>query len=759
MDLRAATAQLVGFKRHLQVDLTEDGAYLFSERGVTKLEGERIAALAALLDGTRDIASVLRARPGGMAAEHAASLIAQLMEAGLVTAWLPGERSADDRELAFWEAGDVDPAVAATDVVRRVGLLAVGEAVDAEAIAPALRSCGLAVTTGSTSIPSQPIELSIVLCDDYLDPRLAEIDAAHRAAKQPWLLAKPTGRQLWIGPVFQPEKSGCWHCLTNRLWTHRHAEACAQASLGRSGPALRPVTSIAALIGVAAHFVALEATKWLAGYRYPGQSCVWTFDSFDMHGQRHELRARPQCGECGDISLVAAQARRPVILNQVRKASFGAGGHRSMTPDQILDQYQHLISPVTGIVKEITRDTRGPELLKSFRSGPNIATNVRSMRALRSSLRNQSGGKGITAVDAQAGALCEAIERYSGCFHGDEERVRGSLRSLGEQAIHPNTSLLFNDRQYATRTEWNAAHSLFQRVYEPFDEHAVTYWTPVWSLTQHRHRLLPTELLYYGASGGRSVFADSNGNAAGSSIEDAVLQGTLELVERDAVALWWYNRTPVPSVDLEAFGDPWIEQVRRCYGEMGREVWVLDVTSDLGIPAMVAVSRRSGAAREDIMFGCGAHLDPHVALRRALTELNQLIPTIPDGEFSAKHAKEDPDVVHWWLHATVSNQPYILPREGTEPRVPADFDYVPRDDLREDVEAIKAKLVERGLEMLILDQTRPDIGLPVVKVLVPGMRHFWARFAPGRLYDVPVRLGRLSEPIQYENLNPLPFFL
>ena len=63
------------------------------------------------------------------------------------------------------------------------------------------------------------------------------------------------------------------------------------------------------------------------------------------------------------------------------------------------------------------------------------------------------------------------------------------------------------------------------------------------------------------------------------------------------------------------------------------------------------------------------------------------------------------------------------------------------------------------MELLVLDQTRPDIGLPVVKVMVPGLRHFWARFAPGRLFDVPVRLGRIAAPTAYEDLNPLPIFV
>ncbi|MBI0319211.1 YcaO-like family protein, partial [Streptomyces javensis] len=65
----------------------------------------------------------------------------------------------------------------------------------------------------------------------------------------------------------------------------------------------------------------------------------------------------------------------------------------------------------------------------------------------------------------------------------------------------------------------------------------------------------------------------------------------------------------------------------------------------------------------------------------------------------------------------------------------------------------------RGMELLVLDQTRPDVGLPVAKVLVPGMRPHWARFAPGRLFDTPVALGRLPRPTPYADLNPIPFFL
>ena len=58
-----------------------------------------------------------------------------------------------------------------------------------------------------------------------------------------------------------------------------------------------------------------------------------------------------------------------------------------------------------------------------------------------------------------------------------------------------------------------------------------------------------------------------------------------------------------------------------------------------------------------------------------------------------------------------------------------------------------------GLEMLVLDQTRKDVGMPVVKVVVPGMRSWWARFAAGRLYALPVQIGWLDEPQEEVNLN------
>ncbi|TDV53629.1 TOMM precursor leader peptide-binding protein [Actinophytocola oryzae] len=760
MNAGTVAAPLVGFKRHLRAEVSAgEGTYLFAENGVTVLKGANVEALAALLDGTRDIATLLGAMPGGMTPQQVAGLIRRLADAGLVALRPPVDHSVDEHTLAYWEAIGVDSTTAVANTsAQTLRVMTVGD-VDVQPALAAVRAAGL--TVAAEHDPCSAPALSVVLCDDYLNPELAEIDAMHRAQGLPWLLAKPVGVKVWLGPVFQPAEPGCWHCLSVRLWGHRNAEAVAQSTLGRRGPAQSPVASIPALRAAAMGMIALEATKWLSGHRHPNQGQIWTFDSVELRGEPHELRPFPQCPTCGDPDLMRRKARRPVALESRRKASY-SGGHRSQTPEQVLDRYQHLVSPVTGVIKEIRRDEHGPEFFNSFRSGPNVAARMNNVSTLRATMRIENGGKGVTAVHARASALCEAIERYSGNFFGDELRVRGSLRSLGDDAVHPNACQLYDARQYESRSDWNAAHGPFQHVSAPFDEDVVMDWTPVWSLSERRHKLLPTAMLYFGAPnepGPHYLHADSNGNAAGSSVEDAVLQGLLELIEREAVALWWYNRTTQPAVDLERFDDPWLEELRDVYAGLGREVWVLDLTSDFGVPVMAAVSRRVDRENEEILFGFGAHLDPRLALRRALTELNQMMPQLIAAEPDGRYRCEDPDMVNWLRTATLAEQPYLAPDADGPALGPEDYDYTPRSDLLEDLDGLRAKVEELGMELLVLDQTRPDVELPVVKVIVPGMRHFWARFAPGRLFDVPVRLARLAQPTPYNQVNPIPMFL
>jgi len=102
---------------------------------------------------------------------------------------------------------------------------------------------------------------------------------------------------------------------------------------------------------------------------------------------------------------------------------------------------------------------------------------------------------------------------------------------------------------------------------------------------------------------------------------------------------------------------------------------------------------------------------------------------------------------------------FHLDRTSAERWRDANFPRLWSDDLKEDVLYCQSLVERHGMEMLVLDLTRPDVGLPVVKVVVPGLRPLWARLAPGRLYDVPVQQGYLPQPLPEAQLNPIPMFL
>jgi ribosomal protein S12 methylthiotransferase accessory factor len=387
-----------------------------------------------------------------------------------------------------------------------------------------------------------------------------------------------------------------------------------------------------------------------------------------------------------------------------------------------------------------------------------------SLYFLRKNLRGRSGGKGRTDHQAKVGAVCEAIERFNGIYRGDEPHVDGSYARLAERALHPEELLLFSDAQYADRIAWNAAQTTSYHVIpERLDPEREIQWTPVWSLRDERERLAPAGHCWYGHPDIVAHFysaSDANGCAAGNTVEEAILQGLMELVERDSVAAWWYNRAWRPEVDLDAFDEPYVALVREHYAAMGRNLWVLDITTDLGIPAFVGCSQRLEGPTEDLLIGFGAHVDPRMALMRALTEVNQFLPAVaqrnPDG--STNYWMDDADAIQWWTEETLDGNPHVAPHPELPARRPSDFAEIATDDIAEDVRRCVQRIAAAGHDVLVLDQSRPAIELAVVRVIAPGLRHFWRRLGPGRLYDVPVKLGWIDAPVPEADLNPLSIF-
>lgn len=730
-----------------------EGLFLLSERGFRWYGDPLVAAVASLLDGKHDLQTIFRLAGRDVPMGEAFRVLDHFRAAGYL---VEAEPEAPRHTVAFWEnAGVAHAAAIARLGCRTVAIRAFGAA-EAGPLPDLLHQSGIRIAAEG--------DVTLVLTDDYLRPELRAWNAAALQHRQPWLLAKPVGLESWLGPFFVPGETACWACLAQRLRGHRKLEGHIADRHGRPAPLAASPSWIPSMPHAALAEAATEIARWIGA---DGQTAlrdrVVATDALTLARTHHLLTRRPQCEACGDP---APPREAPSLRLQPRpKRATADGGHRAEDGLAVLARLERHLSPITGIVSTLVPGER-TALCESGATAPiatleadhNFSDMADARFFLREGLRRRSGGKGKSLEQVRLSALAESIERYSGVFDGTEPRIRATFRALGEAAIHPNACLRFSERQYAQADAALEITDRTRRVPPPFREDAEIEWTPLRSLADGGMRYLPTSLCYFGYRSPDPIFGrgDSNGCAAGAVPEEAILQGFLELVERDAVALWWYNRVPRPGIDLDSIDDPYVAAFRRHYAWLRREVWALDLTSDLGIPAVAALSRRVDKAEEDIIYGFGAHLDPAMALLRALTELNQSLEAVPSaaGDESMRSYRGSAEAEHWWRSVRAADTAYLLPDPTAPQRNLRAIAILAARDLLDDIALCRARAAAAGLEVYVLDQTRPDIGFPTVRVVVPGLRHFWARFGPGRLYDVPVRLGWLDHPRPEEELNP-----
>ncbi len=357
-------------------------------------------------------------------------------------------------------------------------------------------------------------------------------------------------------------------------------------------------------------------------------------------------------------------------------------------------------------------------------------------------------GSGITLGEARRRAISEIVERASAVFQGHEPHRRATLQDLGDDAVAPESFLLFSPRQ---RQRPIRSRSPMLRVPPVLPPDEPVDWSPVRSLTEGRWKRAPTAALYFKApvAGRGYCRADSNGLAAGRTRTEAILRGLLELIERDSVSLWWYQRIARPA--LPRLTDPVVQDLLERFRRLGRTTALLDLTSDLRIPVCAALSRRA-ARGDDLALGFGAALTRAGAARRALLELAQPLAVRragwPGGEGTGafeRWRREQRDPAPRWLRPAAGRLPRIA--SGPTPSTAAALARCRR--------AVEAA----GLEVLVADLTRPGAGRAVVRVLVPGLRHFWPRLAPGRLYHAPVRAGWVRRTQPESRLNPVPLLV
>jgi oxazoline/thiazoline synthase len=721
--------------------LPPDVVCLYSEDRKFFLHGELYCALASAIGkGGKSLPTLVRELGRDFPSDKVEEALKRLIERRYI---VPASPASAHAVAGYWASLGLPPGIAEQNLANcrvRIESIDVNGAAEFSA---ALSELGVRVVKRSA-------DLTVTLVNDYLERRLAELNRQRVSDHAPWLLVQPSGAFPLVGPVFGQGNGACWNCLFDRMIRNREVKGF----LDR-GPARRVAVSSLArnTLGQGGiHSAALEVAKAIAtGFRTELNDHIISHDLLGASIVKHYVAARPQCPTCGTKKLRnPRRTPEPIELGSGAKLVMTSGGYRTVSSRATVARFRKHVSPLTGVVARLERIEADLPMNTNFYAAHNFSAPAQNVNQLRAGLTGGSFGKGSTAEQAEASALMEAIERYSGIFQGDEIRVTRRFTDFAPgDAIPPNDVLLFSDAQARPGETTPDDSSETQTAPAPFDPSARIEWSPVWSLRDQRFKYIPTSLLFFFYSGPAAFHADSNGCAAGNTIEEAIVQGFLELVERDAYAIWWYNRLRRAEVDLDHFNDSYVRDLQTQLAETGRKLWVLDVTSDIGIPTYVAILHWMQNGQENIEFGSGAHFDPRIAMLRTLTELNQFLSIGLMGGGTGEKSSLDgvtPLRLEDYPFLTPNSDPAVQPDTGSA--------YGPLDNTREQVNACVDIARRAGLDFLVLNQTRPDVEVPVVRVIVPGLRHFYRRFGPGRLYDVPVKLGLQDRPLPESELTP-----
>jgi oxazoline/thiazoline synthase len=722
--------------------LPRDVVCLYSEHRKFFLHGELYCALTTAIGAGKSFGQIVRELTKKFPANKIAEAINRLVERRYI---VTKGRSSAGATAAYWANLGLAP-IAAHENLRncRVRLQAINVK-GAKQLGAALRKLGVRVVKGSA-------DLTVILVNDYFETRLAELNRKHLSDHSRWLLVQPSGIFPLVGPVFSPGKGACWSCLADRMKRNREVKAMLERKQARRIAVSPLADDTIGQSGI--QLAALEIAKAIAtDFRTDLRDQIISLDLLGSTIAKHYVAARPQCPDCGEKKLCdPRRAPAPVKLAAGANLIETSGGFRTIPSRTTVARFRKHVSPLTGVVSRLEPINADLPLNTNYFAMHNFSAPAETVDQLREGLSGGSFGKGSTAEQGEASALMEAIERYCGIFQGDEIRVTRRFADFpAGGAIPPNDVLLFSDKQYRGELQSKMGQDVTPTP-PPFDRSARIEWSPVWSLRDECFKYLPTSLLYFFHTGGSPasyIHADSNGCAAGNTIEEAIVQGFLELVERDSYAIWWYNRLERPELDLGQFDDPYVRDLKNQLADTGRRLWVLDITSDLGVPSFVALSHAKQDGHDFVEYGSGSHFNARVALLRALTEVNQFLSIGLMGARNAAPSSHE-GVTPFYLR----DHPYLTPN-GHAPVGPGRDSNFGRLDKREQVMACVNLVKRHGLDFLVLDQTRPDIEVPVVRVIVPGLRHFYRRFAPGRLYDVPVKLGLRHRPLSENELNPL----
>ncbi|CAN5205440.1 hypothetical protein BH10PSE7_BH10PSE7_14180 [soil metagenome] len=357
-----------------------------------------------------------------------------------------------------------------------------------------------------------------------------------------------------------------------------------------------------------------------------------------------------------------------------------------------------------------------------------------------------ANGRGLTHAGCHASGLGEAVELASCCAWGDEPLVFASASQLGPRAISSKQVLGLTSAQYDARDTWNAEYAAFDWRPKPCHPASIVPWVEVADAYSGEPLLAPADAILIGRreAGDEAAVAigDSNGCASGSTLEAAKVAAILELIERDALARWWYGRRGRPVIrspvraDHTALGSHLASRRRTCS--------VFDITTDTGIPAFAAVSAEPSGS--DVAIGSAAALAHGEAVLSAITEMLQM-------EITLEIVRETSGAPATWGRWRRDVTMDVPPLSASAPVTDTGGSLAPGDrseGLRVCLDACAAA----GISLFFIELTRPELGVPAVRALSTDLCHFKPRFGRRRLLAEDSRDGARTDDA-LETPNPV----
>ncbi|MBE1283499.1 MAG: hypothetical protein GJ676_09315 [Rhodobacteraceae bacterium] len=355
--------------------------------------------------------------------------------------------------------------------------------------------------------------------------------------------------------------------------------------------------------------------------------------------------------------------------------------------------------------------------------------------ALAMSGRHGSG-RGVDAAAARRSAVAEAVEIASLCEWGDERLFHGTGAELPFSYLPLQACLGFSkDQQRAQTRDTRLATSIETVTEIPGDEIALSWMLAVDPVRQLQVFVPADAVLLGRESPDVAAVADTNGCAAAETAFEARLGALLELIERDATGRWWYGTRKRRRLDPDSLNASAASRVAWAR-ENGRILRLFDITTDLGIPVVAAmIARKDG---REVALGFSARLSLAEAADSALAEAFQMHLLTRAGNAGAPH------IAPWFEQVTTATPP--LAPDGALQMIPPSY-------LHRDAEAAfahcMAVCIRHEIEVLFLNRTRKELGVPVWQALAPALCHWKPRFGRSRLLAPDEH--DLSEP----QLNPV----